>query len=258
MFPMMRSAAPHSPHHHLRFYVVVATLIIGSFVFFLLMNGEKFSFTGTTIGDLTGSNVEDQPEGKVTVEKAALNKVFKDEVEKNNNEVNLALTFSNSPDVSKFAELNSLVLTFDDLTTNIKINDDQLEVNNLQQVQLVIKDFKGDFDLTGKSLSLEGSSTRIEVNGVALQSGKEMKIAFENLDFKSLAVEGITLTDVSLPEGDGQLSVGERLEYSLQGDALEVYYIDGDMSMTEETPFSLTGLARGIFVNGDSLTLHIQ
>ena len=58
------------PHQHIRFYIIMITLVIGGIFFLLIMNnGNDLSFTGALVGDSSESDagVNDSPSKKETL-----------------------------------------------------------------------------------------------------------------------------------------------------------------------------------------------
>ncbi len=248
----MHQQSTGTPHHNLRFYIVMITLIVGGIFFLLYMNDSNdFSLTSAIIGVSGNTSSSDSLEQGTSEKTTAL---------KNAKEVDVVLSFDQIPTVNKEAKVRDLELRFDDLTTKINVNNDKLELNNLQQVTLRLKDFSGNlnFDLGG--FSLDGTSRSIEVNDIALSSAGLIKISFDNLDYKYLSLDEIELKRLELPRGDGELKVAEKLQYTLQQDGVKINLFNGKLIIDRdaETLLNLEGVARGISVSGALLTADLS
>ena len=278
---------PHTTKHphHMRFYIVMTTIVIGGIFLLLLANndGNNFGITGaftseqstleSDLNTIEGNNFEtgtsasdDEPDTLATnaIRRIITKREVKDEIQKEmqkeSKEVEISLTFDQIPQVSKEAKLDEMELSFDDLTTRINVNDDKLELNNLQQVTLRIEGFIGDFRFDSTGLSLNGKAKRLEVNDVALSAKKDIKISFDNLDYQKLTVGSIELQDVVLEEGNGQLSVENKLTYTLDSEAISLYLFNGKLNIDRSlgTALTLEGIAKGIGISGDILNLDVR
>ncbi|MBI2146312.1 hypothetical protein HYU22_03165 [Candidatus Woesearchaeota archaeon] len=232
-----------TPHHNLRFYIVMVTLVVAGIFFLLYMNDSNdFSLTSAIIG--VGGN--DTAESSTTAADTTATPG------KNAKEVDVVLSFDQIPSVRKEARVQDLELRFDDLTTKINVNNDKLELNNLQQVVMRVEGFAGTMNFDRGGLSLAGTARKIEVNDIALSSSGEIKISFDNLNYKYLGLEDIDLKGLELPPGDGELKVAEKVQYSLQQDSLKMYSFNGKFIIDREaaTLLNLEGVARGISISG--------
>jgi len=263
----------------------MTTIVIGG-IFLLLLannNGNGFGITGaftsdadtletdviTIDGEEFSTTTSDTSEEDSSLNTEAIRRIItkrevKDEIQKemqkDSRVVEMSLSFNQIPQVNKEAKLDQMELSFDDLTTRINVNDDKLELNNLQEVTLKIEGFVGDFRFDSTGLSLNGKAKRLEVNDVALSAKKDIEISFDNLDYQSLKVGSIELQDVTLEEGDGQLSVEDKLSYTLEGEAISLYYFSGklDIDRSLGTALTLDGMAQGLGVSGDLLRLDVR
>lgn len=268
----MHSGSPsggHTGHQHLRFYIVMVTLIVGGVLFLLLVNDENsngFSLTSAIVGEANKSlhredSFEDSLGDAHGSTKQKINKVFSEEVAKNGKEVPLSMTFDKIPIVKKDTKVEEVTLHFDDLTTTINVNDDKLELNNLKEVKLSLKSFAGSIVFDEEVFGLKGTASRIEVNDVAFSSEKTLTIAVSNLRYRNFNLVGLSLKDVDLPEGDGSLTVSDKLTYSLKDEAVKIYAYRGDFSASKESNVTaaivLEGTMRGISVSGQELGINV-
>ena len=237
-----------SSHGHLRFYIIMTTVIVGVLLVLLLMNdSDDFSLTSAIVGigkenqttELTESTAGESDDSP------ALSK-------RGNKEVDIQLSFDQIPSVHKEAKVQEIELKFDDLSTKINVNDDKLELNNLQEVTLTIKEFNGELDLDDLGFSLDGSAKSIEVNGISLSAKGELKISFSKLDYDYVRLENVELQELELPTGDGQLTAAEKLTYTLEQDKVDIFYFNGRViaDRLTETRVNLEGVAKGITVSG--------
>ncbi len=262
---------------NLKFYIVVALVVVGALgLLFIFKDGgltggaiadlgtDELGTSGSDSGSSSSSFFESSPDeedaGGSELEERPLEKVFKQEVSRGTRDVPVTLSFNKVPPLSKKIAVKEMVLVFDDLTTSIQVNNDRLELNNLQAVTLDIADFEGEFVLgSDSSLSLQGNARRIGVNGVALESGRDMEIAFSNLEFKKLEIKSVQLKDVIVPAGEGTLSVGGKLTYNLKDERAAVYYFTGSMVVgSGDAVFKLDGTTRGASIDGDVVTISVK
>jgi hypothetical protein len=153
-------------------------------------------------------------------------------------------------------------LDFDDLTTNIQVNDDNLELNGLSEVSLRLKGFKGtiDFDLNG--FSLEGTAKRIEVNDISLSSKDELKISFDGLRYRRFSLEDVELKEVTFDGSSGSLRLRDKLDYTLDNEEVKLYQyigsftVDGSQDVSQVT--SLIGTAKGVSASGTTLNMNVN
>ncbi|MBI2573700.1 hypothetical protein HYV86_07580 [Candidatus Woesearchaeota archaeon] len=256
---------------NIKFYIVMGIIVLGAVA--LLFVFKDGTITGGAISDtrseesspsksgstLFGDSQEAEEFSSVSTDDNPLEKVFKQEVSRGTRDVPVTLSFNKVPALSKKVSVKQMELVFDDLTTSIQVNNDRLELNNLQGVTLDIGDFEGDFVLSGSSLSLAGKARRIGVNGVALESGRDMEIVISDLTFKKLDVGHVALKDVVMPAGDGTLSVGGKLTYNLVNEKAAVYYFTGSMVVgSGDAVFKLEGTTRGASVDGDVVTISVK
>ena len=255
----------HSSHQHLRFYVVMTTLIIGGIFLFLLMNNNtdgNFSLTSALISDT--SREADTEETDISEESIIPENELEETVSKTakdgSHKIDLSLDFNQIPSVKKEAKFEEIELRFDNLDTKINVNNDKLELNNLQEVNLKVKNFVGKLNFNGNGVSLDGTAKRIEVNDIALSSYGEIKISFDDLNYEFLNIKDIELKELELSRGDGHLAVSDKLSYSLSNEAVSIYSYKGGFTIDRnaDTTLEIDGSAKGVSVNGDLMSLGLN
>lgn len=252
---------------HLRFYIFMVTLVLGGLFFLLYANGHRDTSTGfvSAIVGYAGNATE-----KVTGQKEQQQDVGQElaQLANQGSKVNLyrtiplSLTFNRIPTFEKNATVDDVNLEFNDLSTTVKVNGDKLELNNLREVKLSIHNFVGIVDLKSSEVSLSGTARGISINGIAFSSEKDVPISFQGLDYRYLQLNNIELKDLELPRGDGELKIGEKLQYSLENEELKMLYFKGsltaDKNSSSSPQLSMDGDVKGIYDNGDALTFMLH
>lgn len=251
----------HHSGHHLRYYIVLGTLIVGGIFLVMLYNESGLSLTSAIVG-ADSKIIED---GKLSFFGDS-NALVEEETDTILNsgpigDVGAVLTFNQVPVVEiDDVKIEELSLLFGDFATGISINEDRLEMNNLKEVDLNIKGFEGKLYFEEGVISLAGIAKKIEVNGVSLASLKEMNIAFDGLQYQEMHLVNVGLRDVFFPKGVGFLEVSERLEYELIEDEVLIKQFEGnvDVLVNEGSKINLDGLIRDLSVKGDVISFDIQ
>ena len=263
---MFAQSPPPAHHHHVRFYIVMATLVLAMVVFVLYLNDDNngVSLTGAITGYVSG----DEGTTETTTTQLSTQETNEDSSatpyltkEESGREVNIDLSFEEIPTVEQSkVKIKGMELRFDDLSTKINVNDDRLELNNLEEVNLRISDFSGDFSLDERGISLDGTTKILDVNGISLSSKKEISISFKDLDYSFLSIDEIELNNLELPTGNGELKVSEKLTYELEQEEVKLNYFNGRLSINElnGTGVNMLGIARGIDVSGALLDLNLR
>jgi len=270
---MSSQQQPHSGgSHHVRFYIVMVTLVIGAVLFILLMNDSSNGFgftsaaTGKVVSDKDNSSYSDDRGGLFKTEVGGGNKIktvsdlMKSEAKKSNKAIRFGVNFNQIPSVREDTKVDVMELKFDDLTTNVKVNNDKLELNNLKEVGLKITGFQGKVSFDESTFSLNGKAQRIEVNDVALSSDQEIKVSFDNLNYQSFSIGNIQVKELNLPTGEGKISVADKLDYALDNDQLLVYYFDGKMDVVKGSTqkIVLDGTTSGLSISGSLLDFNLK
>lgn len=238
------------PGHHFRFYVVLVTLVVAGIFFLLYINDSKgVSLTSAIVG------IVDQ---NGTLEEVLLEE--EEETAVRGREVDVVVEFDEIPAVKKKAKVKDIQLRFDDLTTKISVNNDKLELNNLQEVTMLIKDFDGTLDFDATGFSLDGTVKSLSINNIALSAGGEIDMSFSDLQYKALSLDNIEMEVLEFPPGNGQLKVSEKLQYQLEHDDVALYDFDGALVIDRETESLVRaeGVSRGIVVRGALMDLQLQ
>ncbi|MBI4152841.1 hypothetical protein HY495_03960 [Candidatus Woesearchaeota archaeon] len=253
-------------HQRMRFYIVMATLIVGGILFLLLVNNNNptgFSLTSAIIGETNKSLIQtgDALGESTGTTQQKFNKVFSEEVVRTGKEVPVTLSSNQIPSVKKDTKVEEINLFFEDLTTTISVNDDKLELNNIKEVTLALKGFSGSIAFDEEGISLRGTASRIEVNDVAFSSEKTLTIAVSKLQYRTFDLIGLSLKDIDIPAGDGSLTVSDKLTYSLDEEAVKIYAYRGLLSVSKEdnvtAATTLEGTMQGISVSGEELGINV-
>ena len=242
------------PQNKSRFYIVMITVFIAGIMFLLIINnqeGKLFSITSAIIGD----HNETEP----VLEKVTKTRAMGDKVKESSKEIEVVLSFDQIPSVSQEVNVQSLGLTFNEAKDSIKINQNALEINNVDQVNLVIEEFDGKLEFDILSLTLSGKVKKIKVNEMAFSSREGMDISISDISYSRLSLAGIGLSSLELPPGDGELEVSGRLSYNLENEPLQFFYFDGQLIMDKDnsTSLQMDGIVKGLSSGGE-LDLTIQ
>lgn len=263
---MFNQGSPQGHRSHLRFYIFMVTLVLGG-LFFLLYSNENHDTNSSLISAIVGYSENATQKFSIQgeepdIEQELNNLVGDSNKVKNYRSIPLSLSFDQIPTLEKNATVEGVNLEFDDLSTTITVNGDTLELKNLKEVTLSIQDFMGQLNLETSELSLSGTAKRIEVNNIAFSSEKALPISFQGLNYKHLQLLNIELKDLELPRGSGELRVGEKLRYTLEGEELKMLYFKGtlivDKKYSNHSMLLMEGDVKGLYDNGDLLTFVLH
>ncbi len=255
---------PGHEKSHMRFYLVMITLVVGGILFLLFMNdSEDFSLTSAIVGVYKNESGEEVPipeEDLFNADGETIDEVFSKKIERNANEVDLNIAFDEIPTVKKQAKIKNIELHFSDSRAKINVNNDRLELNNLNEVVLKVDGYNGEIELQKLGFSLDGTAKSIKVNDISLSSKTQIKISFTDLNYNYLSLEDVQLDEVDFPVGNGQLQVSEKLTYTLEQDTLKLYFFNGKMLVDRdaENLLTLEGVAKGISAGGALLNLNLR
>ncbi|MBI2668749.1 hypothetical protein HYX14_02820 [Candidatus Woesearchaeota archaeon] len=252
----------HVSHQsHTRFYVVLITIVIGViFIVLMLDNNKNQSLSGALAGTVGDERQEkDTVAGDSSAVSGSASAATKIKA-KSGRDLAFTLAFSDVPTVKSKAKIQSVAVTFNQVPDQITINDDKLELSNLQQVTLEMLGYEGALEFSGHGLSVDGTAGKIKVNDVALVSKGKIDIAFSGLPYTWLKVEDLQMSNLPLGEGDGNVQVGERLNYELKNDDVTVNDFEGALTVDRNAQrvLALAGTTSGIEVSGDVLGLNIR
>lgn len=262
----MQPAGHHRKHNHFRTYLVFATVVIAGIFIVLLVNNEDLNlhlggaavgFDGTNQDGTTNyddTNIQYAADGtKIYNDPSEIQEPYAQEKQPT---VDFDLHFDSMPSLEQYSKVNELTLKFDDLTTKIQVNNDQLELNNLQEVTLTIKDFDGTITLDSNSISMSGLAARLEVNDVALASKSQISLSFSNLNYNQIEIDSIDIPYLQFPRGQGTIDIEGRLQYDLISDEVLVENFQGSLDTTKDIFF--TGLATRVSVDGDLVSFDVD
>lgn len=259
----MSEAQLYKPH--LRFYIFMVTLVVGGLFFLLFMNDDGTSGNGliSAITGYSSANISEETAEETSDQFEEFNQLLGGGSKvKNYRNIPMVLSFNRIPVVEKEAKISKVDLEFDDLSTTIMVNGDQLELNNLKEVELSIEGFAGLVNFGSSELSLSGTARRIEVNDIAFSSEKDVPIVFQGLNYGRLHISDIELKDLELGEGDGKLAVGEKLSYILDDEEVKMIYFNGaltiDKGARNATSLVMEGDVQGLYTGGQLLTFTLH
>ena len=265
----MFQTSPQGHRSHLRFYIFMVTLVLGG-LFFLLYSNENHDTSSGLISAIVGYSEnatqeltgEEEAEQDIDVQQELNQLMSEGNKVDNYRSIPLSLSFDQIPTFEKNATVGGVSLEFDDLSTTITVNGDKLELNNLKEVILSIQDFVGEVNLETPELSLSGTARRIEVNNVAFSSENPLPISFQGLNYRHLQLTDVQLKDLELPQGSGELKIGEKLRYTLENEELKVFYFNGALTVNKKyenaSMLQLEGNAKGLYDNGDLVTFVLH
>ncbi len=274
---MFGSKQNHQKKNNLRFYIVGITILIAAIFVFFFLNKENFS--GATVAvDLVkdkffnnNDNTDDATDNINSDEDDNVNN--NNDANSNNNDNGnpstglasedsenfLSLTFDQIPSINTETEVETLRISFSNPSTIIKINNDRLELDNLEEVELSIDHFFGDLALDKDSLSLDGTAKLVEVNKVVLSSKDELEISFQNLDYNTLNIENVELSALKLDVGDGELHLASKLSYVLREEDVNLDSFQGSLFLGKDvgTALRLEGIIDGLSISGEVFDLDL-
>ncbi len=251
---MFSSDQPNTGRH-MRFYVVMATLVIGGIFFFLLMNNGEGSFTSTV-----GKAIDSTSLSSGDLEDGSAAQVSSKGVSKDAHRVTVKMDVNVIPTFKKKVSIGDLTVKFRDVENQITVNDDRLELHNLDSVELKVSGFEGDANVDALGLSLDGMARRIEVNGVVLASAKDIKVSFGKISYDYADFDQLVISDISIASASGDVTVSDRLSYKLDGESIGLYNVQGRLTFDQvgSSTTSLEGSAKGIDLAGEVLSLEVR
>ncbi|MAF98985.1 MAG: hypothetical protein CMH61_00070 [Nanoarchaeota archaeon] len=233
----------HAPGlHHRRFYIFMTTIVVGAILVLMVINddGQFDILTSASVGI-------DSLEDVVQFDEDTGTYLVKD------NEITLRIETSTIPvtDGGKVA-VQTLTINSRDINNKIRINNEVLEVQNLEEITLALEGFVGDVSFDDFILTLSGEVNRASVNGVGISTAGRLAISFDRLSYDSLNVEGIRLPTATLYATDGKLIIPDKLDYGLAGDDVHLTDFLGNFNIGsgEESFVVLDGQVKGVSVAG--------
>ena len=245
------------PKHHVRFYLVLVTLVLGA-LFYVLMTNSQFSvksLTGSSVGVFQKKNVSDEAvlseEGKEVPQGTPFTP---------GREMNLLFSFDHVPTLNQETKVAELEVRFADPQAHMNVNNDQLELQNLPEVTLKVKDFAGKLQVDSLNFALEGVAKRIEVNGVAFSGKTGLSISLDSVDYQYVLLYNVKVKDLAFPRGNGDLDIGEKFKYALEQEELRLHGFVGKILIDQQnTPLAtLEGIVQGVDVEGTILNVGVR
>lgn len=254
----MSSKGENYPQHHMRFYIVMATLVVAAILVLLFLNDQKGLGLTSAIVGMAGNDTFDTSDSTSPFDN--VQDSFGKKVAKNGKEVAMEISFDQVPSLRQEAKIKDIQLKFSDLTTRIDVNNDKLALNNLQEVTMTIKEFSGKVDFDKVGFSLDGEAKAIEINNIALSSAGQIKISFDNLNYNYFDLEELKLSEFELPIGNGELKAAEKLTYNLEQDKVKLYFFNGKVIVdhNDDPLLKMEGIAKGAGISGALLDLSLS
>jgi hypothetical protein len=266
----------HSSHgsrsSKVRHYIIMTTVVVvGLFVLLLFNNNsDSFGFTSAVVENVRNSSLIDSFGGHR--EDNNPNSQWEiEEIVPSTNDIEFLLSTSIIPKIKKITRADDLKIVFNDLSTTIKVNEDKLELNGVNEVVLGIRGFIGEMDFDDSRFSLDGIAKKLEVNGISLSSTNEIQITFKDLNYQKAGIIGAEFKDIEFVSGEGSIKVGNRLDYDLEnGQLVTIHSYFGDLNMNkaqevidlnstiEESSARLEGFAKGLDITNGALSLNLR
>ncbi|MFH1682296.1 MAG: hypothetical protein ABIA37_00715 [Candidatus Woesearchaeota archaeon] len=236
---------PPPPHHHKRAYLFLITLIVGALLVVLVVKDDG------SVNPLTGSSIGIAGEEKE--ESISMDTIAKTKTSNKGKVMDFSLSFDNAPHIQEETQIKELIFTFKDPTSSIKINAEELELKNLEEIKIIIINFDGKVDFDETVLSLQGKGESITINGMEISTKGKMDLSFSNLVYETMKISEIALSSLDFGEGSGSLSAGEKMDYVLSYDQLLVTGFEGDFSvgMDNQSLVTTKGQITGLSIRGE-------
>jgi len=209
---------------NVRFWVISVAVVI------VLLGGLFFWFMGKDTW-VTGANIYSGESSSNPVTKEGVTIINSQGEIVSTQGIESSIKVNSIPRIEQETKAREMVIKFNDLDTEIKVNKEALQLDALKEVNLKMEDFDGSMGLNADTISLTGKVSRLEVNGVVLSSDN-MQITFKNLNYDYFSTTGIELEQVALfgSKGEVQLS-GDKLVYNIgSSDKLTFNQVFGDFT----------------------------
>lgn len=246
---MIHGPAHPAAHHSIRYYLVIGTLVIAGIFLLLQINGGDGSLTGSVVGvegdssDIFSAISDDirsntgNSKGNSASSKASnllddLSVISYD----------FSLSLDNIPKINQEEiETEEIVVIFTDLSTRIKVDQEELTINGLESVTLTINQFEGGMIIDENGLSINGNGKELIVNGVTLSTKNTLKIAFDFLNFESIEINDVSMKKLSFDKGDGDIILKDKLDYDLDDESVLINGFKGDVTFDHDKGTSYLG-----------------
>ncbi len=233
----------HSHHkNHRRFYILMTTVIVGALLILMFINDKgSFSMTGSSIG------FEDNFEEETTKDSETTSR--------SKGDIDLVLNYDSIPEINEEkTSLKTIKISFKDMDTKIKINEEEVELRGLETSNIEINNFKGGLNFDEISLSLNGAGDKITINGMTISTKRAMEISFSGLVYETLELTEVGINSIYLEDGNGKVIVNEKMEYVLDYDEkikLNNFYGDFSAGLSNQSEVILEGIVSSLSVDGD-------
>ena len=164
--------------------------------------------------------------------------------------------------MSAKGKIDEIVLVYHAPNSVLKIDKNQLDIINEQDLELRILNFDGIFSLSSdnpKIVSFDGDATKFYVNGIGQASAKTTALVAHSLEVKSVTLTGANLPAFSGSDMTGSASFnGGKVMFNLIAEAFEFGPFSGVIKVLESGKVELEGVttyARGDGINvGEGLS----
>lgn len=231
---------PH-PHHHTKFYILLTTVVVGAILILLLVNEKgELSLTGSSVG--IGGDVLSDEEEKAVLEDLS-----------RGGEIEFRLELDRAPEVKEETKLKGARVVFNDLSSKVKINEEELELRGLEKIEMEVEGFEGEVSFDEIIFSLKGKGDKIKINGIEISTKGKMEILFNGLVYEELRLEGVKFNLMVFGKGSGELALGGRIKYELEEEKITINTFRGDLSIGEdnESLVVVEGDLSGISTEGE-------
>ncbi|MFA6461110.1 MAG: hypothetical protein WCV90_02500 [Candidatus Woesearchaeota archaeon] len=202
-----------------RFYVITAAVVIvllaGLFFWFF---GKGAWVTGASTYDESTLAVSDSSAPFVSTESSSVSNSLSSDDGSTRvvSGMKAKLSLDVIPTIKRETKADDMDIKFSNLNTQIKVNKESLQLDSIQEVDLKIHGFVGEMLLNGKTLSLNGQVSRLQVNGVVLSSAG-MQIAFDGLDYQTFSADAIDLEQLNIVSANGKMDLlNGKIDYTLE------------------------------------------
>ncbi|MBT4651082.1 hypothetical protein HOC13_01015 [Candidatus Woesearchaeota archaeon] len=236
---------PTSHRHKNKYYVLLTTIVIGAILVIMLINEDNNFLTNAVVGE-DGSILSVQ-EKEIDVEGI----VPKGE------RISLKVELDTVPKVSEGnVKAETIELKFRDLSAKIKVNEEELELQNLEEVDMLLEGFDGELEFDYFGTSATGEADRLVVNGISFSTKGTLEVSFKELSYDSLEIVNTKFESLNVNEGSGSLNIQDKLDYKLNDEELLISGFQGGLFING-TDSSLEGEVDGFSVTG-RLTMSVN
>lgn len=233
--------SPHPVHSHRRAYLFLITAVVGALLVLMIIkdDGSINPLTGSSIG--IGSEVD--PLNSGLGNSAAKNRGDK---------TDFSVSFDRAPHLKEETQFSELSFTFKDPSAKIKVNSEELELKNINEIRMMVSNFEGKVDFNEAILSLQGKAESITINGMEISTKGKMDLSFTGLVYEQLSIFDVSVSSLDFGEGSGSFYAGEKMTYSLEHDQLKITGFIGDITIgiSNQSLVTVDGQITGLVVKG--------